>query len=66
MLRSPLQLMWDLTIHPPSRPIVLADTRSSLQLMLDLTLPTEDELVTTVDPEWAMESIVKSQLVLSW
>ena len=30
MFRSPPQLMWDITIHPPSRPSVLASTRSFL------------------------------------
>ncbi|KAG7012455.1 Pentatricopeptide repeat-containing protein, partial [Cucurbita argyrosperma subsp. argyrosperma] len=31
VLRSPPQLMWDLTIHPPSGPNVFTSTRSSLQ-----------------------------------
>ena len=38
MLRSPLQSMWDLTIHPLLRLSVLAGTRSSLQSMWDLTI----------------------------
>ena len=35
MFHSPPQLMWDLTIHPPSEPNVLASTRSLLQSMSD-------------------------------
>ena len=35
MFRSPPQPMWDLTIHSPSGPSVLTDTRSLLQSMWD-------------------------------
>ena len=33
-----IQRMWDLTIHPPSRPSVLTGTSSPLKLMWDLTI----------------------------
>ena len=35
MFRSPPQPMWDLTIHLPARPSILAGTRSLLQSMWD-------------------------------
>jgi len=41
MFRSPLQLIWGLTIYlnpPPLEPSVLIDTRFFLQLMWDLTI----------------------------